>query len=85
MNRFIMIARKQVHNLWLQLCVVLFSLNLFFGIMSKAKKPNYISSEVKKLSEVDLKKALFEVKQKNLEIRESFKMDKETLAFRTGR
>lgn len=53
--------------------------------MSKSQKPDYVSSEIKKVSEVDLKKALMEVKESNRKIRESFRVDRETLAFRTGR
>jgi hypothetical protein len=53
--------------------------------MSKDQKPNYVNTEIKKISESDLKKALSEVNKKNREIRESFKTDKDTLAFRAGR
>lgn len=84
MNRFIEITRPHVGNFWLTLCVVSIS-NLSLKIMSKPQKPDYVSSEIKKVSEVDLKKALIEVKESNRKIRESFRVDRETLAFRTGR
>lgn len=51
----------------------------------RTQKPDYVSSEIKKVSEVDLKKALMEVKESNRKIRESFRVDRETLAFRTGK
>ena len=86
MNRFIEITRITVSNLWLTLCVCFISIsNLSFKVMSKSQKPDYVSSEIKKVSEVDLKKALMEVKESNRKIRESFRVDRETLAFRTGR
>jgi len=86
MNRFIEIAGVVAHILWLRLSVLGVSIiNLPLKIMSKTEKPNYISSEIKKVSQVDLKKALIEVNQKNKEVRDSFKMDRETLAFKTGR
>jgi len=62
-----------------------FTENLFLNFMSKNQKQNYVNTEIKKVSESDLKKALSEVKEKNKEIRESFKVDKDTLAFRAGR
>ena len=66
--------------------ILIRSLNLFITIMSKIQAPNYINTtDIKKASEVDLKKALKEVNQKNKDIRESFRMGKDTLAFRTGR
>ncbi|MFN8334369.1 MAG: hypothetical protein U0U09_04525 [Cyclobacteriaceae bacterium] len=53
--------------------------------MSKAQKPNYISSDIKKVSEVDLKQVLKDISKKNQEFKDSFKIDRETLAFRTGK
>lgn len=61
------------------------ALTLFKILMSKAQKPNYINSEIKKVSESDLKKALNKVNEKNKDIRDSFRVDKDTLAFRAGR
>jgi hypothetical protein len=84
MNRFTEIARVLAHFLWLILYGVSV-FNLLTAVMSKAQKPNYVSSRIKKANEVDLKKALSEVKENNKEIRESFRMDKDTLAFRTSR
>jgi len=51
---------------------------------TNSQKPDYISSDIKKLDKADLKKALSEVNKKNKEIRESFRVDKDTLAFRTS-
>lgn len=45
-------------------------------------KPNYINAEIKKVSEVDLRKALKEVKEKNKAIRESFRLTLEVLNFK---
>jgi len=85
MNRFIELARVPAHFLWLKLCGVLSVITLFVIVMSESQKPNYVSTRIKKANEVDLKKALSEVKDANKKIRESFRMDKDTLAFRTGR
>jgi len=87
MNRFIEIVGKPVHIIWLKFCVVLLSiLILSTKSMSStnSQKPDYISSDIKKLDKADLKKALSEVNKKNKEIRESFRVDKDTLAFRTS-
>lgn len=86
MNRFLEISHASVPIfLGFTNAQLYFSGNLFLNFMSKNQKPNYINTEVKKVSESDLKKALSEVNKKNKELRESFKMDKDTLAFRAGR
>ncbi len=45
-------------------------------------KPSYISDKIKKVSEVDLKAALKKVNAKNKELRDSFRMDAETMNFK---
>lgn len=72
-------------NIGLLFNVLSFNENLSIITMAKEQKPNYLNTEIKKVSESDLKKALTEVNKKNKDIRESFRMDKDTLAFRAGR
>lgn len=45
------------------------------------ERPDYISKKIKKVSEIDLKKALKEVNQKNREFRESFRITPDVLNF----
>ena len=86
MNIFLEISVASVPNFgYATLTTSSFSRNLFLNFMSKNQKTNYVNTEIKKVSESDLKKALSEVNKKNKEIRESFKIDKDTLAFRAGR
>ena len=60
-------------------------INLFNSFMSKSAKPSYINKEIKKISQEDLKKALITAEKNYKEVKESFKVDKETLSFRAGR
>lgn len=50
--------------------------------MKKNEKQTYVNLEIKKVSEISLQKALNNLKEKNLELRKSFKVDKDTLSFR---
>lgn len=85
MNRFREVFGIGTLNLGLLLNVLTLNENLSVITMAKEQKPNYLNTEIKKVSESDLKKALSEVNKKNKDIRESFRMDKDTLAFRAGR
>ena len=85
MNRFRELFGIGTLNIGLLFNVLSFNENLSIITMAKQQKPNYLNTEIKKVSESDLKKALTEVNKKNKDIRESFRMDKDTLAFRAGR
>lgn len=85
MNRFRELFGIGTLNFGLLFNVLSFNENLSVITMAKEQKPNYLNTEIKKVSESDLKKALTEVNKKNKDIRESFRMDKDTLAFRAGR
>lgn len=85
MNRFRKIFGIGTLNFGLLFNVFSFNDNLSLITMAKDQKQNYLNTEIKKVSENDLKKALTEVNKKNKDIRESFRMDKDTLAFRAGR
>ncbi len=85
MNRFRELFGIGTLNFGLLFNVLSFNENLSVITMAKEQKQNYLNTEIKKVSESDLKKALTEVNKKNKDIRESFRMDKDTLAFRAGR
>ena len=61
--------------------------HLVKNFMAKTSKPSYLTAknQINKVSEADLKKALSEVEEKNLEIRRSFKLDNEAMSLRAGR
>lgn len=59
--------------------------NSFSFCMTKTTKSNYLNSDIKKVNEEDLKKALQKVRDRNKEIRESYRTDKDTMAFKVGR
>lgn len=61
--------------------------HLVKNFMAKTSKPSYLTAKnkINKVSEADLKKALSEVEEKNLEIRRSFKLDNEAMSLRAGR
>ncbi len=54
-------------------------------IMAKQRKNEHVNPEIKYVTESVLKEALDNLNQKNREIRESFRMDRETFAFRAGK